>query len=209
MTRPDIANAVRSTARRAHDANREDWKTVLNILGYLHGTKDLGLGLTGTGGQLVAYADSNYATTRKDRKSVSGGAIMYGDSCIAWFSRTQRCVSTSSAEAEHISLAECSKEAMFVYHVLEFLEPGKRVPPVVLREDNEGAICLAQNPLSSGRTKHIDVRHHYIRDLVKRGRVQVEHVSSERQHADTLTKPLSVGSFKRHRNFLLNSRRVS
>ena len=82
---------------------------------------------------------------------------MYGDSCVGWFSRTQICVSASYAEAEYMSIAECWKEAMFVYHVLEFLEPGERAPPVVLREDNGGAIFLSQNPLSSGRARHNDV----------------------------------------------------
>lgn len=134
---------------------------------------------------------------------------MYGTSRVGWLSRTQLCISISSAEAECMRLAECSKEAMFVYHVLEFLEPGKRVPPIVLREDNEGAICLAQNPLSSSRTKHIDVRYHYIRGLVKRDEVETAHMSSERQHADTPTKPLSVGRFELHQNLLLNSRRDS
>ena len=205
-SRPDIANAVRSVARRTHDATEGDWDAVLKILGYLRGTKTLGLTLTGKGGDLVAYADSNYATDREDRKSVSGGAIMYGDSCISWFSRTQKCVSTSSSEAEYVSMAECAKEAMFVRYVLGFLTPGKELPSVVLREDNKGAICLAQNPLSSGRTKHIDVRYHFVRDLAKKGVVEIKHVSSARQHADTLTKPLGKSSFWRHRDFLLNVR---
>ena len=152
----------------------------------------------------MAYADSNYATDKEDRKSVSGGAVFYGRSCVSWFSRTQKCVSTSSSEAEYISLAECTKEAMFVRYVLEFLEPGKRLPPIVLREDNEGAIHLAQNPLSSGRTKHIDVWYHFVRDLVKKGQVRIEYVPSTEQYADSLTKPLSTGSFEYHRDILLN-----
>ena len=73
MSRPDIANAVRSVARHTHDATQEDWKAVTKILGYLRGTKHLGLTLSGRGGRLVAYADSNYATDRDDRKSVSRG----------------------------------------------------------------------------------------------------------------------------------------
>ena len=203
-SRPDIANAVRSVARRAHDPTDDDWSAVTKILGYLRGTKERGLTLTGARGGLVAYADSNYATDKEDRKSVSGGAVFYGRSCVSWFSRTQKCVSTSSSEAEYISLAECTKEAMFVRYVLEFLEPGKRLPPIVLREDKEGAIHLAQNPLSSGRTKHIDVRYHFVRDLVKKGQVRIEYVPSAEQHAESLTKPLSTGSFEYHRDILLN-----
>ena len=146
-------------------------------------------------------------TTPRERSEVCVRvAIMYGDSCISWFSRTQKCVSTSSSEAEYVCMAECEKEAMFVRYVLGFLKPEKELPPVVLREDNKGATYLAQNPLSSGRTKHIDVRYHFVRDLAKKGVVEIRHVSSAQQHADTLTKPLGRSSFKRHRDFLLNVR---
>lgn len=118
----------------------------------------------------MAYAGSNWATDREDSTSVSRGAVMYGDSCVGWFPKTQRCVSTSSAKAENISLAECSKEVMFVCHVLEVLESGKRAPPVILREGNEGRTYSVQNTLSSGRTEHMDVRYHFSRKLVKRER---------------------------------------
>lgn len=134
---------------------------------------------------------------------------MCGDSCVRCFSRTKKCVPTPSAEAEYIILVECSKEAMFAYHALEFREQGNSIPPVVRREDDDDEICLAQNPWSSGRIMHIYVRYHYIGDLVKREKGKIEHVLSERQHADTSTKPLSLGSFRRLRNLLLNSRRES
>lgn len=94
-----------------------------------------------------------------------------------------------------------------MYHVLESHQPEKRVPPVIFRENDEGAISLSQKALSSGGTKHIDVRHHYIRNFVKRDKVKIDHVSSEGRHADTLTKHLSIGSSEPNRDFLLSSRR--
>lgn len=139
ISRPNIATAVRSVTHPTHDATWEDWRAMIKILGYLRETKDLGLKLTGKGGHLVGYTDSNHATDREDRESVSRGTIVYRDSCIRWFFRTERWVSTSSAEAECISLAECSMGAMFVHHFLTFLEAGARVRPVVLQKDNEGA----------------------------------------------------------------------
>lgn len=86
-------------------------------------------------------------------------------------------------------LEKCLTEAIFVHHVLDLLEPGKRVPPVILGEDNERAISVAQNPLSCGRTKHIDIRYYEISDLMGRHETKMEHVPSERQGADTPTKP--------------------
>lgn len=138
LSRPGIANAVRSVARRAYDATRENWKAVTKILGCLRETKDLGVELTGDGRELVAHTDSSNATDREDSKSVSGVAIMCGDHWVGSFSRTQRCASTSSAEAEYITKAECSKEAVFLYHILDDLEQVKRASPVILREDKQG-----------------------------------------------------------------------
>ena len=75
---------------------------------------------------------------------------------------------------------------------------------IVLYEDNEGAKALAENPLSSERSKHIDVRYHFIRELVGTGRIRIVHVDSGWQHADILTKPLSINLFARHRRVLMN-----
>ncbi|CAN0010261.1 unnamed protein product, partial [Sphacelaria rigidula] len=98
----------------------------------------------------------------------------------------------------------------FVRSVLSFLRPRVvlgRVEEydIVLYEDNEGAKALADNPLSSGRSKHIDVRWHFIRDLVRTGAVKIVHVDSEWQHADILTKPLPFTLFNRHRRALMNT----
>ena len=101
-------------------------------------------------------------------------------------------------------MGEVVKEALFVRNVLEFLVPGVHKPPIVVYEDNEGAIKLADNPLSTARTRHIDVRHHFLREKVDKKEICVQHVESERQHADVLTKPLPRRSFRIHRNVLLN-----
>ena len=96
---------------------------------------------------------------------------------------------------------------MAVRQVLEFLRPGVKYPPVVVLEDNVGALQLAQNPLSAKRTKHIDVRFHFIRDLVKWGKVVVEHIDTDGQRADCLTKPLAWDKFSVHRDCLMNVRK--
>ena len=88
--------------------------------------------------------------------------------------------------------------------VLSFIEPRTKGERIIVHEDNEGAIRLANNPLSSGRSRHIDVRHHFLRDLVREQVIRIEHVETKLQHADILTKPLEVKAFRFHRDFLLN-----
>ncbi|CAN0069483.1 unnamed protein product, partial [Sphacelaria rigidula] len=110
-------------------------------------------------------------------------------------SRTKHCVTLPTTEAEHVAMAEGAKECMLVRSILSFLRPrvvlGRQMEyDIVLHEDNEGAKALADNPLSSGRSKHIDVRWHFIRDLVRTGAVWIVHVDPEWQHADIITKPL-------------------
>jgi len=124
---------------------------------------------------------------------------------VTWFSRTQRCVSLSTSEAEYVALAEGLKEILFLRALLAFMKPGDKEQKAVIYEDNVGAVRLANNPLSSARSKHIDIRYHFIRNEVKEGRVIVKHVKAEEQHADILTKPTTLDSFLKHRKFMCGS----
>ena len=103
-------------------------------------------------------------------------------------------------------MGDVVKDALFIKAVLQFMRPKQREMciPVTVFEDNQGAIQLANNPRSSHNSKHIDVRHHFLRELVSEQIIQVEYVPSAEQHADALTKPLPVNSFTYHRNALMN-----
>ena len=90
--------------------------------------------------------------------------------------------------------------------MLQSLRPSRKPRNIDVLEDNEGAIALAENPLSSSRSKHIDVRHHFLRNLTEEGMIEVTHVPSEKQHADILTKALPRNLFEDHRDFALGSR---
>ena len=98
------------------------------------------------------------------------------------------------------------KEALFVDGMLQFLSPSRKPRKIDVLEDNEGAIALAENPLSSSRSKHIDVRHHIFSNLTEEGVIEVTHTSSENQHADILTKALLRDLFEVHHDFALRSR---
>ena len=136
-----------------------------------------------------------------DRRSVSGAAVMIEGVTVSWLSRMQKCVTLSTTEAEYVAMTDGLKEAIYVRNVLSFTDFIRRI--IVLREYNQGAIALAENPVGSNNSKHIEVRIHFIREKVEQGDVEVFHVESAQQHADILTKPLGRGSFELHRDFFL------
>ena len=149
------------------------------------------------------YVDADFASKATDRRSVSGAMVFVAKMLVVWVSRTQKCVSQSTSEAEYLAMGDGVKEALFVNGMLHFLRPSVKPRKIDVLEDNEGAIALAENPLSSSRSKHIDVRHHFLRNLTEEGVIEVTHVPSEKQHADILTKALPRDLFEVHRDFAL------
>ena len=180
QTRPDICDAVRAVARYCHAPKLVHWQAALCIVGYLKSTSGFGITFQrGSGVDLVVFADANYAEKATDRRSVSGGVVLCGGAAVSWFSRTQKCVTLSTSEAEYVALGDAVKEALFMRHVWCFLFPGRVVPCMRVFEDNMGALQLASNAVSNSNSKHIDVRHHFLRELVTNGEIVVIHVKSE------------------------------
>ena len=129
---------------------------------------------------------------------------MCGGACVCWFSRTQKCVTLSTSEAEYVALGDVVKELLFLRQTWRFMLLGKGMPCFPIFEDNQGAVQLSQNPVSNSNSKHIDVRHQFLRILVHQGDISGSHVPSEYQHADILTKALAFDVFAIHRRFLMN-----
>ena len=123
---------------------------------------------------------------------------------MGWFSRTQKCVTLSTSEAEYVVLGDAVKELLSLKQVWRFMIPGKGMPRFPVFEDNQGGLQLLKNPVSNSNSKHIDVRHHFLRELVRQGDIIVNHVPSEHQHADILTKVLAFDLFAFHRRLLMN-----
>ncbi|CAB1120053.1 unnamed protein product [Ectocarpus sp. CCAP 1310/34] len=210
QTRADISNAVRAVARHSHEPKKSHWKAAQKILNYLLETAHLTLKFKRDSsvdvGTLV-YVDADFASKATDRRSVSGAMVFVAAMLVVWISRTQKCVSQSTSEAEYLAMGDGVKEALFVNGMLQFLRPSVKPRKIDVLEDNEGAIALAENPLSSSRSKHIDVRHHFLRNLTEEGVIEVTHVPSKEQHADILTKALPRDLFEVHRDFALGSRK--
>ena len=150
MMRPDIANALRACTRHSHDPSARHWKALLQIAAYVNFTKKIGLKFVrGSGLKLTMFADADYAAASNDRRTVSGVAVMLGDTVIGWKSSTQKCVTTASCEAEYVVFCDASKEALFMRAVLVFLQPELTGIKVDVFGDNEGAKAIANNPSSA------------------------------------------------------------
>ena len=150
-TRPDIPNAVRAVAR--YCAPRAiHWKAAFGILEYINETSEYGITFqkgTLSSIPLETFADADYASKATDRRAVSGGVIMCGGASVCWFSTTQKCVTLSTSEAEHVALGDAVKELLFLRQIWRFMLPSKVMPCFPVFEDNQGAAQLAQNPVTN------------------------------------------------------------
>ena len=148
QTRPDISDAVRAVARYCHAPKLVHWQATLCILQYLKSTSNFGITFQrGSGIDLEVYADANYAEKATDRRSVSGGVVICGGATVSWFSRTQKCVTLSTTEAEYVAMGDAVKEALFLRHVWCFLFPDRAVPCMKVFEDNmDGCSAVGVEP---------------------------------------------------------------
>jgi hypothetical protein len=175
--------------------------TVKRILRYLKHTSSIGLWYTkGAIFELVGYFNLDYAGCKVDRKNTSGGCHLLGKSLVSWSSKKQNSVALSTVEAEYIAVGACCAQILYMKQTL--LDNGVVLEKVPLLCDNESVVKLANNPVQHSRTKHIDIRHHFLRDHVAKNNISLEGVRTEDQLADIFTKPLDETTFRRLRNEL-------
>ena len=200
-SRPDIMFSVCMCARFQASPKETHLIAVKRILRYLKHTPSIGLWYPkGALFELIGYSDSDYAGCKVDRKSTSGGCHLLGRSLVSWSSKKQNSVALSTAEAEYIAAGACCAQILYMKQTL--LDYGVVLEKVPLLCDNESAVKLANNPVQHSRTKHIDIRHHFLRDHVAKNDISLEGVRSEDQLADIFTKPLDEATFCRLRNEL-------
>ena len=199
-TRPDLSNAVRVTARYCNHFGRDHWQAVKRIMRYVKGTLDKGLVYTGTGTAkptfplLTGYTDADWAGCQESRRSTTGYVFLLSAAPISWSSRTQPTVALSTAEAEYMSASAATQEALWLRSLLHELGFSQK-QPTIIHEDNQGAIALSLNDGFHGRTKHIAIRHHFIREAVANGSVILQYIPSAAQLADLLTKNVATKIF--------------
>ncbi|KHM99983.1 Retrovirus-related Pol polyprotein from transposon TNT 1-94, partial [Glycine soja] len=174
---------------------------VKRILKYVNGTSDYGIMYCHcSDSMLVGYCDADWAGSADDRKSTSGGCFYLGNNLISWFSKKQNCVSLSTAEAEYIAAGSSCSQLVWMKQMLKEYNVEQDV--MTLYCDNMSAINISKNPVQHSRTKHIDIRHHYIRELVDDKVITLEHVDTEEQIADIFTKALDANQFEKLRGKL-------
>ncbi|GJU86708.1 copia protein [Tanacetum coccineum] len=150
-------------------------------------------GILGSGIETIVYADSDHAGDYVDRKSTSGVCTFMGCCLTSWFLKKQTALAISTTKAEYVSAGKACQQALWMKQAL--VDYGVRLDDIPIMCDNKGAIDLSKNPVQHSRTKHIEIRHHFLRDNIQKGNISIEKVSSEDNIADILTKPLKREPF--------------
>jgi len=202
MTRPDIAFAVSTLSQYLEAPHTTHLHAVSRIFRYLSGTKELKLVLGGVKSAIVGYSDADWAS-QGHRHSISGFAFFIGAGAATWSSKKQSIVTASSTEAEYVALTHSSKEIIWIHKLLNELSPiFPFTLPTTLHCDNQGAIRLAKDSTFHGRTKHIDVHFHFIRQTVSQNHITLSYCSTDEMIADTFTKALARFKFEKFRKLL-------
>jgi hypothetical protein len=208
-SRLDIMLSVCMCARYQSNPKECHLVAVKRILRYLVSTPYFGIWYPkGSTFDLIGYSDSDYAGCKVDRNSTSGTCQFLGRSLVSWSSKKQTSIALSTVEAEYVVVRQCCTQLLWMRQTLR--DFGNNLSKVPLLCDNESAIDMADNPVEHSCTKHIDIRHHFLRDHQQKGDIEVYHISTENQLVDIFTKPLDEKTFCRLRSELnvLDSRNL-
>ena len=196
-TRPDIAYGVSLVSRYMSNPNKSHWLAVKWLARYLKGTQDTCLMYKSLNTEKISicgFCDSDYAADLDKRRSISGYCFTFGGNLISWKSSLQHIVALSTTEAEYIALTEAIKEALWLKGIVS--ELGFNLETVNVFCDSQSAIHLSKNTMYHERTKHIDVRLHFIRDIISNNEIIVNKIGTVDNPADIFTKSVSVAKFK-------------
>lgn len=197
VTRPDIAYAVHAVSQYCESPKKVHWHAIKRILKYIKGTSDYGLWFPYSKNKikLEAYSDADFAGDKTTRKSTTGFFIKFGKIPIVWGSQKQTSVSMSTTESEYIAASETVRELIWILRLFRGLVKDKIEKPIML-VDNQSAIKLVKNPEFHRKTKHIEVRYHFVRNAHEEKVFDLDYINTNNQIADILTKPLSRDRFE-------------
>jgi hypothetical protein len=188
-------------ARFQADPKEVHLRVVKRIMRYLVNTFKFGLCYPrGSTFDLIGYSDADWAGCKIDRKSTSGTCQFLGRSLVSWASKKQNSVALSTAEAEYIAAGHCCVQLLGIRQTLR--DYSYKLSKVPLLCDNKSAIRMVDNPVEHSRTKHIDIRYHFLRDHRQKGDIEIAYVNTQNQLADIFTKPLDEKTFSKLRNEL-------
>ena len=205
-TRPDICAALSPLTKVAENPGKAHITAAKRILRYLKGEASRGLQYTRSDGPLkiLCFADSDFAGDRDSCKSTSGFVFFLCGGPISWATRQQKSVALSTVEAEYVALAEAAKEAQHLLQLITELVGDDAPKSVSILGDNQGSLFLSKHPGGKTLTRHIDIRHHFVRDLIARNIISLNHIPTTNNTADIMTKStVSKEAYTRHRDALL------
>jgi Reverse transcriptase (RNA-dependent DNA polymerase) len=198
-TYPELANSVRMCAQHMDRPGNDHWRAIARIVGYLKHKANHGMIFRKpTDLDVIGFVNSNYASNKEDRKSISGYTVLVGGCLVSWASKGQPSVTLSSTEAEYVAASMCATEIKFVQMLMEELRVSPSSSTATLNEDNQGAIYVIRNDQVGQHTKHIDVKWHHVREMVKSNRLRVIYIRSEENPSDILTKNTKEITFVKH-----------
>ncbi|GJY87923.1 putative ribonuclease H-like domain-containing protein [Tanacetum coccineum] len=194
-SRPDIMFAVCVCARYQVNPKVSHLHAVKRIFRYLKGQPKLGLWYPKDSPfDLVAYTDSDYARASLDRKSTIGGCQFLGCRLISWQCKKQTMVANSTTEAEYVAASSCCRQVLWIQNQL--LDYGYNFMHTKIFINNNSTICIIKNPIFHSKTKHIEIRHHFIRDCNEKKLIQMVKIHTDKNVADLLTKAFDVSRFQ-------------
>ena len=207
-TRPDIAQSVSAVCRFVEQPSRSHWNACKRIAKYLKGTAEKKLAYPANGSlELIGYADADWGGDYS-RKSTSGYVFTINGVPVSWASQLQKSVAMSSAEAEYCAGCSAALDAVYLRNLLHDLgEP--QLKPTPLYQDSQPAIEIAKNPIKHKVAKHIDIRVHKLRELVRDKVVELKYLETNKMPADILTKPLGPNKFKEIRELMMPNNQLS
>ena len=215
-TRPDIAHAAYALACHMQAPTRRNMIAAERVLRYLAGTRDLGLVFGSHNGSaagdsrrwsqlhvdVCAYADADWANGKTDRRSITGWISKINGDTISWASKKQRTVALSTCEAELYAEAAAIQEVLWLRGLLKELGLHSQIGSVVYG-DNQSAIAVSKNGIKGDRTKHVDIKYHFITETVERGDVTLKWIPTTEQQADIFTKALAAPVFENLRKQIM------
>ena len=210
VSRPDIAFIVQNLGRNLQRTGEEHITACKRVFRYLKATMDLGITYgkdVSLGHAVVGYCDADYGGDEDTRRSTTAYLFMLGGGAITWASKLQPTVALSSAEAEYMAVSAAVQDAIYLRKLFNDLGFEQR-EATVIHEDNQGCIALTENPVMHKRTKHIDIRHHFIRERVESGEIVLKYVATQDQLADMLTKPLKRPELERLRSVVMGQKQL-
>ncbi|GJW92554.1 hypothetical protein Tco_0170107 [Tanacetum coccineum] len=190
-TRPDIAYAVCKLSRYTSNPSHDHWKEIGRIFGYLKRTRQLSLYYDRFPAILEGYSDASWITGSSDNKSTTGWIFTLSGGAVCWGSKKQTCITHSTNESEFLALATAGKEAEWLRNMLLDIELWPQpMPAISLHCDSQSTLSRAYNKVYNGKSRHVSLRHAYIKELISNGIITIEYIRSCKNLADPFTKGL-------------------